>query len=301
MIRDARRMFSIRDVLGINSRVNPVMCPFKEHIHTNYTPSLNIYWKEGVEKFVCMGNCQKHGDVIDMVGYLEIPGYNDKDPEHIRRAIKHLSGEHEYKVNVPPARTKLPHNRYMEYLPPSEDVRTYAIGRGLLEETLEKFNIGSSGSSMALPYFHNRVLMGIKFRNITSSRHRYWSEKGSVHGIYNYDGVLYSSGPILFLKSEITTALAVQEGFIACGLTAGEGQNIDRYDEAFLFSDKTVYVADNDPDPRVRELVMRKAEERAIKIKAIVRTPPEKYKDWDDWLLADRDECLSVTKRWLNE
>ena len=299
ILRDARKLFSIHDVLGEDSRKNPVMCPFPEHAHANNTPSLNIYWRDGVEKFVCMGSCGKKGDVIDMVGYLHIPNYDDKNANHIKMAISRLGQGYKAEYRTRPKKRVLLSNLYMDYLPPTDEVFRYAATRGLDRDTLDRFSVGDKMGAMSMPYFEFGLLRGIKFRSLSSGK--YWMEKGSRNGIFNHDEVNYYDGPILFLKSEIPTMLAAQCGFVACGLTGGEQQKIEDWKHVFSFSSKVIYVADNDRNLDVRRLIMAAAHDRASKIRAEVQVPPENYKDWDEWFLADTRSCLETTRRWLNE
>lgn len=298
-LKDARRMFNLRDVLGVGTTANPVRCPFSDHVHYKNTPSLNIYWKDGVERFMCMGSCGRAGDVIDLIGYLEIPGYDDKNHTHIKMAIARLIDGFTVEYRVRPRPVILTPNKYRDYLPPSLEVVDYARDRGITEETLDRFYIGSHHGAMAMPYFVFGLLRGIKFRSTRNTGLRFWSEKGSHRGIFNHDEVNYYDGAILFLKSEIPTMLAAQHGFTACGLTVGEGQSLNDFRHVFAFSSKVIYVTDNDEDLEVRSNIAKKARQRADEIHAVVKAPPEEYKDWDEWLLADTRGCLETTRRWL--
>ena len=75
-IRDLRRIYSIHGVLGIGANVRWMSCPLPMHRRSGEkrsTPSFSIYFdKDGVQRFKCHGNCGKRGDVIDLVGYLNI-------------------------------------------------------------------------------------------------------------------------------------------------------------------------------------------------------------------------------------
>jgi hypothetical protein len=82
------RLYDIRDVTG--SGKTKIICPLPDHRHFNYTPSFNIYFEGGKQRWYCHG-CGRGGDVIDLVGYLNIPAYNSADAAHIKRAINILT------------------------------------------------------------------------------------------------------------------------------------------------------------------------------------------------------------------
>ncbi|RPJ36196.1 MAG: hypothetical protein EHM35_08530, partial [Planctomycetaceae bacterium] len=87
-IRDARRLYNIRDILGLKGAVKVIVCPLPMHAHHSNTPSFSIFENfNGVQYFECHGSCGLRGDVVDLVGYLFIPGYDDHNPAHICRAL----------------------------------------------------------------------------------------------------------------------------------------------------------------------------------------------------------------------
>lgn len=297
-IRDIRRLYSITSVLGVDKRV--IVCPLPMHVHSENTPSFSVFFKDGTEYFKCHGNCQRMGDVIDLVGYLNINGYDDKNVEHIRMAISFLTGEHEISIAKPEKKKRIDPLKHLEYLPISEDAVSYLTNRGFVAKTIEMFKLGSTDGAVSIPYFEDGYLAGIKFRSMLPfSRLRYWSEKGSRSGIMNYDQVLMSTDPILLLKAEIPAMLAVQHGFNACGMTGGETSSLESFKHVFAFSERVIYITDNDANERTKKVVHRYANKNAKTIGATVKYPPDKYKDWDDWLLDDPQNCLEVTRSWM--
>lgn len=298
-IRDVRKLYSIRTVLGVTKK--SIVCPLPMHRHENNTPSFSIFWKDGVEYFKCHGNCQKMGDVIDLVGYLNIPSYDDKSIMHIMMAISMLVDGHEVTIVKPQKKIELPPTKYLEYLPISDDGLMYLSRRGLTRSTIEHFKVGSGSNSISIPIFENKNLIGIKFRSLNGSGLRYWSEKGSRTGVFNHDDVCMLEEPILVLKAEIPAMLAWQAGFKACGMTGGEMSLLDKYRYLFSFSSRVIYVTDNDRDPKIRARILERAIENAKAIRADVKHPPSEFKDWDEWYLADSKDCIGTTRRWLNE
>ena len=84
--RDVARLYDIYVVLKLDPSKKVHLCPF--HEHTSYTPSLGVtHFDDGRERFTCFGICGKQGDVIDAVGYLNIPNYEPHNGELVARAI----------------------------------------------------------------------------------------------------------------------------------------------------------------------------------------------------------------------
>lgn len=298
-IRDIRKLYSISSVLGVSKRL--IICPLPMHVHSENTPSFSIFNKDGVEYFKCHGNCQRMGDVIDLVGYINIPYYDDKNVVHIMMAISMLVDGHEATLYKPPKRVELLPTKYLDYLPISEAATEYLVKRGFRLSTISNYKVGSKSGAVAIPNFENKVLIGIKFRSTSMSGPRYWSEKGSRGGLFNHDGVFMREDPILVLKAEIPAMLATQVGFTACGLTGGEMSDLSAYRHVFAFSKRVVYVTDNDRDQDVRERVVEYGRRNAKAIRAVLKSPPEQFKDWDEWLSADHAGCVDTTRRWLHE
>ena len=195
-----RRLFDMRDILGIDGRKKVIICPLPGHHHANYTPSFHIFiGRDGVQKFQCHGICQQRGDVIDLVGFMSIPGYDPRNKKYVGMAMERLT-DYRPTFRKWPAPTKvgLSPNLWHEYVPPARLVTRYAHSRGLDQRTLEKFKVGSKGDAMAIPVFEEDTLRSIKFRNIRPPKRdglnylRYWSEKGSVSAMLNYDVVKFT-------------------------------------------------------------------------------------------------------------
>ncbi len=92
-IRDVRRIYDIHDVLGVSNRTRWMVCPLPGHVHNSNTASFSIYWdEEGVQRFKCHGNCGLMGDVVDLVGYLEVPGYDPRSINSVMQSVALLGG-----------------------------------------------------------------------------------------------------------------------------------------------------------------------------------------------------------------
>ena len=289
-IQMARRTHNIHDIIGTNKK--SLVCPLPMHIHVNNTPSFSIFWWDGVQMFRCHGNCGLQGDVIDLVGFLRIPGYKPHNKSDIRRALKLLDDRYE-KIALPPVhRERLRGDAWMDFTPPGPEVIDYARTRGLTPATLEKFRVGQSGHWMTIPSFEEGRLIGIKLRNLEPDGLRFMALKGSHQALFNHDKVYLSAGHVLLVKGEIPCMLLDQLGFLSCAPTGGEGGWKENWRVALALAN-VIVVGDNDETGRLM------AERRAAFLNAVIRYPPPCYKDWDEWYLADPKHCLSETKGWI--
>jgi hypothetical protein len=293
-LRDARRLFRIADVLHIDSGKRVIVCPLPGHPHHNNTPSFSIgIGKDGFEHFYCHGTCGREGDVIDLMGYMEIPGYDGKNPEHVSRAVSLLAGGTPINIAMPQQETPmLMQNAWMKYQPIGDLAIEYAVGRGLSAHTIGEFKLGqlthTNLEALAIPVFCEDVLWAMKFRKIEGPQTiRFWSEKGSRQGLFNLDHVKWVQEPVLILKGEIPVMLLHQMGFNACCMTGGEGQKVSDWVHYLTFATKRILVGDNDINPATREKMQAFAKKRAEEWNAELRFPPSEYKDIDEWILKE--------------
>ena len=299
-LRDVRRLYSIHDVLGIDHRKRVIVCPLPFHPHHHNTPSFSIrYEHDGHEHFKCFGACGKQGDVIDLVGYLNISGYNDKNPEHVRRAVSLLTQNVPIRIAAPQYQdeTYLPNNAWRKY-PIGAKALEYAAKRGLTAETAQKFRLGQKEQdALMIPIFCDDLLYAIKFRRISGKGMRYWSARGSKKALFNVDRVKWKQEPVLILKGEIAVMLLDQLGFNACCLTGGEGAKVEGWKHYLAFATRRVLVGDNDRNPETRRKMQAIAAKRAEQWDAELRFPPKEFKDIDDWILKD-SSAVDVIHSW---
>lgn len=253
---------------------------------------------DGKEYFVCHGNCGKQGDAVDLVGYLRIPGYNDKNPGHIQQALRLVNER--YVFDMPEKKwyddkPKLIGTEWKQYVPAGEAVREYAKKRGLLETTLNHFQIGQDGNLMVIPAFEDHRFMGIKYRNIKAigTDLRYWSMKGSRIALFNYDDIAYTTEPVGILKGEIAVMALWQLGVKVCAPTAGEERNRDKWLTALALSKRRVVIGDNDKTGIAAGKI------RAAYYHAKLVFPPKEFKDIDQWLLEQPGKAVPQILQWL--
>jgi hypothetical protein len=141
--------------------------------------------------------------------------------------------------------------------------------------------------------------VSIKFRAIARGTPncglRFFSYPASKPGLFNFDEVYLQTGPLLIAKSEMCAAVMMSAGFTACGFTSGENayRSLDTIKNALILAHPKVYVADNDSAGH------KYGEARATLFDAQLRFPPDPYKDWDEWLLAEPQACMEATSLWL--
>lgn len=295
-IAEAVTFHAIESVVAFPPNKELIVCPLPFHRHTHNTPSFSIFFRDGKQYWKCHGYCHREGDVIDLVGFLYIPGYDRHNPKMVEAAIRRLDDRYEPVIVKVKEEPKLVGNEWKLYLPPGLGVIEYAVTRGLTPETLEKFWVGQRGRAMAIPCFEYGELRGIKFRSIDpTSELRYWSLKGSRQGLFNFDRIKYTTKPVLIVKAEIPCMLLDQCGFLACAPSAGEGGWQEEWRTALALSAKRIVVGDNDA-PGV-EL----GQKRAAFLAAELKFPPPAFKDVDQWVLADKDPALETIRRWMEE
>ena len=213
-VHDARQLYDMFAILGIPSNKKVIVCPMPNHPHHNNTPSFSISLKDGHQRFHCFGACGASGDVIDLVGYLQISGYDSQNGEHVKRALTLLTSG--YKMSPPEKVRKsplLPNDAWEVFTPPGDEAIKYAKLRGLTKKTLENNMVGQSEmfgrTWMTMPTFHFGRLQGIKMRNIHSISHRdrYGALEGSINGLFHLNDIYYKTDPILIVKGDVTVRI----------------------------------------------------------------------------------------------
>jgi len=304
-----RRLYDIRELAGMPSDKKTMVCPLPMHAHQNYTPSFSVFTRpDGVQYFRCHGSCGRDGDAVDFAGFMFISNYDPHDSEMVKRAITLLQAG--FQVSPPRQQARriqrLPADAMHKLPKPDLDVYAYAYSeRGLEPETLDRFGVRmyeSMGAKyMAIPTYHFGQLISVKLRNINARHHRdrFMFYPGSKAGLFNYAGVFGTSEPLLIVKAEIPAMLLLQHGIHTCAPSGSENVNQGELFQAMAWAVKRVVVKDNDPDPKVRAEMDRYAQARAEAFKAKLKAPHERYKDVDQWVLADTKNALATIREWL--
>lgn len=295
-IAEACQSHDIRSVLGLSDNAKVILCPLPQHAHKKNTPSFSIFWRGGKQWWRCHGSCDMEGDVVDLVGFLRVPGYDKRDWTKIREALELINERFEIAVPEPEKEVILTGREYLDFLPPGEEVIQYAASRGLTEETVKQFRLGQSGHFMSIPLFEEGILKGIKMRNMwkCDPDRRFYQMMGSRLGLFNYDHVYLRTGPVFVVKGEIPAMLLHQMGYAACAPTAGEGSykgNVPRWTGALVLACKII-VGDNDEPGRVL------GKKRAMLFGGSLVFPPEQHKDVDAFILAEPEQAKETLKQW---
>ncbi len=308
-IHDVARLYDIRDILSLNSRMKLIVCPLPQHVHHHRTPSFSIFTTSGgKQRWKCFGNCALEGDSVDLVGYLFVPGYNPKDPQSIKAAIMRLTSTvdiHPPKIEV----VRVPANGlHKTFLPAGNEVLEYRTGRFLTSETLERFQVGQTARDgkiwMSMPAVHGSQLRGIKLRNIrsTDKKGRFSSIPGGLDGLFNYNSVNATQESVAIVKGEIAVMTLAQAGILACAPTGGEGsyRNHEEFLRPLAFARKRIVIGDHDKDPGVRKKMVAAAERRKeIFRAAALYFPPDPFVGIDDWVNAQPDIAIPTIKSWM--
>jgi hypothetical protein len=291
-IDQARTQHDIKVILGTSKKL--IVCPLPGHVHGSHTPSFSIFFKDGAQRFKCHGNCSLTGDVIDLMGYMNIPGYNRHDGRMVEEALNLLEQKAPVTYVIPEKDVRLSQNEWRRFLPPDEKTIAYARTRGLNDETLVKFKVGTLGNYMTLPCFEFGELVGVKVRNTTHKGVRFFQLEGSRQGIFNFDAINLTDQTVLVTKGEIPCMLLDQMGFLACAPTAGEGSTTQKLKDALVFA-RVIVIGDNDGPGR------KLGEKRAEILNARLVFPPERYQDIDKMILdMDISDAGSLIQSWID-
>ena len=295
---DIQRFYRIEDVLNIE-KGKKAKCPFHDDRH----PSLSIYYHNGVQKWRCH-RCDIGGDIIDLIGYMSISNYTFRH----RNEASEILQRGNYKIN--PVEVKqnplLPSFIWQEFLPIAQNCRDYCNDRGMSNEIIDKYNIGSFTNLInnepeknpidryiSIPVFTLGTLTAIKFRIINMGKFRYWSFPGSKSSLFNHDNVYHYNGKVVLVKGEIAAMVLEQylpPEIMVCAPTTGENKACNNMlKEALVFSQVYV-IGDND------EVGIKSAQNRANELRGELLFPPYPYKDIDEFILKDES-----SREWLTE
>lgn len=296
------RLYDISSVLGTDR--HKMLCPLPDHTHTNYTPSFSVFFSDGKQRWRCHG-CGRSGDVIDLVGYLHVPGYEHDEPQKVKTAINLLTGGG-YSVQPvlppPPEPTALYQGTWKAYLPPGEAALRYMATRHISDVGAHHY-LGQLDEAHAryltIPCFHDGVLQGIKLRLIEGQGTRYKSIKGSRGGLFNHDWVREAAGTVFVVKGEIAAMVMESFGYSACAPTTGENGDVSPFITALVKASRIVVVGDN--DAHVNSQVRMSTQRRAAVLGAELIYPPECFKDVDEWLLAEPVTAREALNKYVEE
>lgn len=214
---------------GVNYR-----CPnVHAHSHNDKNPSMG--WVKKGNYFHCMG-C---GETINIYSYFK--NYLNYTFSEIMadEGIEGLQEKRkEFKTAVDSGKKKLTQEQF-----------EFMKVRGITKETIDRFKIVNWNEDIAIPYFKNGVLIGIKRRVLKpqEGKSKNLNVMGSKPFFFNCDNVVYGE-PLIVVEGEWDCMILDQCGFknvvsVGCGANAVKGlfeqstDFIEEFPEIILMSD----------------------------------------------------------------
>lgn len=268
------------------------VCPFcGSGDKKNYTAAFHI---DGA-KFNCF-SCGKHGDIFDLVGYIEkLP---DDFKKHYNRALKimrpYLDGQAIKSVDMPASVPEMPKTEdYTDYLRQChKNVGhiDYFRKRGLSKQIITRFRLGYDVNKKVITIPYNPDCRGYVHRILWNSDNKYCKFGNEI---FNIDALYSSGSDYVFVTEGQIDAMSYEEiGFPAIGLggvnevTKLVGQLKEHPSNKIL-----VLALDNDKaGRRATGKLIEDIAENELDQKFIVDSGLYgKYKDANEFLVADRE------------
>lgn len=268
-------------------------------------------------KYKCF-SCDEHGDIFDLVGYIERLPKGDFI-KHYNRTLKimrpYLDGnkpkkdreEYVPKFSIPTV--PVDYTEYLHKCHKNVTQTDYFSNRGLSKKIIDRFNLGydSEKNLVTIPY--NPDCKGYVHRILWDSDNKYCkfgNEIFNIDALYDssIDALLFDSKDYVFLCEGQIDALSFEEmGLSAIGF--GGVNEISKLVERLKEkpSDKIFVLAlDNDKAGRratgkfIEELAEAELEQKYI----VVSDLYGKYKDANEFLIADREGFIKKMKSIAN-
>lgn len=245
---------TIERLTGQQPEKHKICCPF----HADSTPSLHIY-DDG--KWKCFG-CGRNGDVLDFVGLFYF-GQGYDAAAHLLEVVDKLSG-----LGIQPLQpSERPLVKDLAAAPATTfdlaDVerwhasmpaarRAFWHGRGLEDDTIDRFRLGWDGKRHTIPVTYRGVCYAIRRRRSEiddGMDGKYVMAKGSRVGVFNAD-ILSTpfdrSLPLFIVEGEIEAMLLDQLGFQAVSSTGGASTWKEHWARYVAHIPRIVVIYDND-------------------------------------------------------
>lgn len=194
----------IAEGLGLERKGKKYRCP-NGYAHRNNDKDPSMSWDPNALQFYCFG-C---GHKIDLYGYYK---------EHLnythQEIIRDLLGEQDYRksdmqtsINTFKAESK----KIGEI---NKDCIDYLKLRGLTEETMEHFNLGTYNGQIAFPYYKYDSLVGCKLRKPLRDpgKPKMTSITGSKPYLFNAQNIDTESNELVICEGEIDCMVIHQAG-----------------------------------------------------------------------------------------
>lgn len=268
------------------------VCPFcGSGDKKNYTAAFHIDGK----RFNCF-SCGEHGDIFDLVGYIEeLPNDFKK---HYNRALKimrpYLDGNKTKSVDKPVSVPEMPkiedYTDYLHQCHKNVGHIDYFRKRGLSKQIITRFRLGYDVNKKVITIPYNPDCRGYVHRILWNSDNKYCKFGNEI---FNVDALYSGDGNYVFVTEGQIDAMSFEEiGFQAIGLggvnevTKLVGQLKEHPSGKIL-----VLALDNDKAGRratgrfIEELAENELDQKFIVDSGLYG----KYKDANEFLIADRE------------
>lgn len=232
----------IANGLNLRKKGKKYHCP-NIYAHKNNDKNPSMGYDRNANQFYCF-TC---GMKIDLYGYYR---------EHLnythREVIRDLLGEDDYnKSEIKTSRDKFVEES-KKVGPINKQCIDYIKSRGITEDTIKRFKIGTYKNSIAFPYFKYESLIGYKLRNPAKYKGKgmkMWGITGSKPYLYNVQNV-EDENELIICEGEFDCMVIDQVGYKnVVSVGAGANSLTTLMEQAHDYLDKfssLIIVSDND-------------------------------------------------------
>lgn len=239
-------------------------CP-NTFAHNNGDRDPSMSWDEKANQFYCFACGMK----IDLYGY-----YKDHLNYSHQEIIRELLGEEvdHTRTNIHKARTSfLEEIKKVE--PLSKDCIDYIKLRGITEETMTKFKLGTYKGDIAFPYYKYESLIGYKTRRPMKDpgKPKMKNITGSKPFLYNMQNIDLENKELVICEGEFDAMIISQCGFTnVVSVGAGANSLATLFDQAKDFlSNFEIFIIVSDNDEAGKKMDKAFVEEFGAKAKLI--------------------------------
>ncbi len=233
--------YIISNGLGLQKVGKKYRCPNGfAHKRGDKDPSMS--WDPNALQFYCFGCGMK----IDLYGYYR---------EHLnythQEIVSELLGETEYKETTIYKNRNSFVNESNKVIPITQECIDYIKLRGINEDTIKHFKLGSYKGDIAFPYYKYETIIGYKTRKPIKnpSKPKMKSVTGSKPFLYNFQNVSEST-ELIICEGEFDTMIIHQSGYenvVSVGAGANSLSTLIEQAKEFLNKfEILIIVSDND-------------------------------------------------------
>ncbi len=287
------------------------VCPFcNSGDKKNYTAAFHV---DGT-RYNCFA-CSEHGDIFDLVAHMEkLPSDWKK---HYNRTLKimrpYLDGNKPKKSReeyIPKFTIPVDYTEYLHKCHSNVAQTDYFSNRGLSREIIDRFNLGYDPKKNLVTIPYNPGCKGYVHRILWNSDNKYCkfgSEIFNIDALYDSstDALLFGSIDYVFICEGQIDAMSLEEiGLSAIGL--GGVNEISKLVEQLKEkpSNKILVLAlDNDKAGKraTGKFIEEHAEKELAQKYIVISDLYGKYKDANEFLIADREEFIERMKEIANK